>query len=189
MDYFSPVNGVEAEEKTFSKTVEFNPRSESTILSPVDGTVIDKRGESIKIEGDDGHILTFDKVGRASVTNGSRVFKKRTVVGYTKSDDALELTIFNDKNSKVDVKKYLKGEIAPITTGNDKTGSSTGSKLYKSTNVTDGKKISDYALVRGVVKDVALAPFTAFQALTKESVEESEKILKEQVERIKQLMK
>jgi hypothetical protein len=189
MDYFSPVSGVEAEEKTFSKTVEFNPRSESAIISPVNGTVIDKRGESIKIKGDDGHILTFDKVGRASVTNGSPLTKQRTVIGYTKSNDTLELTIFNDKNSKVDVKKYLKGEIAPITTGNDKTGSSTGSKLYKSQNTTDGKKVGDYALTKLFVKDLALLPFTAGQALMSENADESEKILKEEIDRIKDLMK
>jgi hypothetical protein len=191
MEYFSPVRGVELETKTFSKTVEFDAGPMQSILSPVKGVAeVSPSNNNITIKGEDGSKLIFDKVGRSSVTNGSRV-NIGSQIGYT-SDDALELTVYDRKGSKVDVKNYLTAGLPTIPKGEDDYGKEKGSS-FKSYSPTGGKKVTDYALVKGIGQALT-APFQVIKTLTggklqKESDEETEKILKEQVDRIKQLMK
>lgn len=187
MDYFSPVKGVELETKTFSKTVEFDAGPMQSILSPVKGTAeVNPSNKNITINGDDGSKLSFDKVGKSSVTNGSRV-NIGSQIGYT-GDDPLELTVFDKKGSKTDVKNYLTAGL-PLT-GKEKGSEDFGKtrSSFKTSNTSDGKKITDYALVKGIGQAM-YAPFHVLRSLSRESQEDRENLLNEEVERIKKLMK
>lgn len=187
MDYFSPVKGVELETKTFSKTVEFDAGPGQPILSPVKGYAeVNPSNKNIKIILDDKSSLSFDKVGKSSVTNGSTV-NIGSQIGYT-SDDPLELTVFDKKGSKMDVKSYLTAGL-PLT-GKEKDSNDFGKSRssFKSSTPGDGKKITDYALVKGIGQAM-YAPFHVLRSLSRESQEEKENLLNEEVERIKKLMK
>jgi hypothetical protein len=186
MEYFSPVRGAELETKTFSKTVEFDAGPMQSILSPVKGTAeVNPSNKNIIIKGDDGSKLSFDKVGKSSVTNGSRV-NIGSQIGYT-SDDPLELTVFDKKGSKMDVKSYLTGGLPSTGKGKDDDTDKTRSS-FKSSTSNDGKKITDYALVKGIGQALT-APFQILKNLSKESEEQKDNLIKEEIERIKNLMK
>jgi hypothetical protein len=190
MDYFSPISGVELETKTFSKTVEFDARGKDIkVVSPIDGYISDVSrttdGGKIKIQSGDS-VLEFDKIN-PNVTYGQKVIKG-VEIGRT-IDKPLELTVFN-KGSKVDVKSFLSGGVTPKLTDD---GNNKYTSTYKSRTADDGKKITDFALVKGL-GDVLYAPFKAIQSLAgrrsqKESEEERNNLINEEIERIKKLMK
>ena len=187
MEYFSPVTGAELETKTFSKTVEFDAGPMQSILSPVKGTAeVNPSNKNIIINGDDGSKLSFDKVGKSSVTNGSRV-NIGSQIGYT-SDDPLELTVFDKKGSKMDVKSYLTGGLPATGKGKDDNDTDKNRRSFKSSTSSDGKKITDYALVKGIGQALT-APFQILKNLSKESEEQKDNLIKEEIERIKNLMK
>lgn len=187
MEYFSPVTGVELETKTFSKTVEFDAGPDQPILSPVKGYAeVNPSNKNIKIILDDKSSLSFDKVGKSSVTNGSRV-KIGSQIGYT-SDDPLELTVFDKKGSKMDVKSYLTGGLPATGKGKDDNDTDKNRRYFKSNTSSDGKKITDYALVKGIGQALT-APFQILKNLSKESEEQKDNLIKEEIERIKNLMK
>ena len=187
MEYFSPVTGAELETKTFSKTVEFDAGPMQSILSPVKGTAeVNPSNKNIIINGDDGSKLSFDKVGKSSVTNGSRV-NIGSQIGYT-SDDPLELTVFDKKGSKMDVKSYLTGGLPATGKGKDDNDTDKNRRYFKSNTSSDGKKITDYALVKGIGQALT-APFQILKNLSKESEEQKDNLIKEEIERIKNLMK
>ena len=187
MEYFSPVTGADLETKTFSKTVEFDAGPMQSILSPVKGTAeVNPSNKNIIINGDDGSKLSFDKVGKSSVTNGSRV-NIGSQIGYT-SDDPLELTVFDKKGSKMDVKSYLTGGLPATGKGKDDNDTDKNRRYFKSNTSSDGKKITDYALVKGIGQALT-APFQILKNLSKESEEQKDNLIKEEIERIKNLMK
>ena len=187
MEYFSPVTGAELETKTFSKTVEFDAGPMQSILSPVKGTAeVNPSNKNIIINGDDGSKLSFDKVGKSSVTNGSRV-NIGSQIGYT-SDDPLELTVFDKKGSKMDVKSYLTAGLPATGKGKDDNDTDKNRRSFKSSTSSDGKKITDYALVKGIGQALT-APFQILKNLSKESEEQKDNLIKEEIERIKNLMK
>lgn len=187
MEYFSPVTGADLETKTFSKTVEFDAGPMQSILSPVKGTAeVNPSNKNIIINGDDGSKLSFDKVGKSSVTNGSRV-NIGSQIGYT-SDDPLELTVFDKKGSKMDVKSYLTAGLPATGKGKDDNDTDKNRRSFKSSTSSDGKKITDYALVKGIGQALT-APFQIIKNLSRESQEQKDNLIKEEIDRIKSLMK
>lgn len=187
MEYFSPVKGVELETKTFSKTVEFDAGPMQTIFSPVKGIIeVNPSNKNITIKGDDGSKLSFDKVGKSTVTNNSMV-NIGSPIGYT-GDEPLELTVSDKKGSKIDVKSYLAGGLPLTGKGEESDDTSSSRSSYKSSTSGSGKKITDYALVKGIGQAL-YAPFHLLKNITRESKEKNDNLLNEEIDRIKKLMK
>jgi hypothetical protein len=196
MALISPIRGIEPESSAFSKTATLDAPRNSTIISPIPGSVteFDPNNKTIVIKSPEQSEVKFEKVG--SFTAGLSVGSNISIgspIGYT-GNDKLEFTAFNKKGTKINAVDFIKntdpttlvaGGITPK--GDDNTKSIT-SKSYKPS--VPQKDIKDYALTKIVTGLGLLSQKLMGKAFNvAESEEQKDNLIKEEIERIKNLMK
>lgn len=200
----SPIAGVSPDTGLFSNTATFAVPERTLIVSPIPGTAMVSSDKTITVVSPDGTKVEFKKVGTPSITNGSKVNIGQSI-GYT-GTDKMEFTAYNKGGSKLKFDDFIKntdpatlalgaGATALTTTTTDDTDKDKKNKFdIGSYSGEDRRSLKDSSLFK-MATGIGLAPFHLVQnafgigGTKKESEEERSNLIKEEVERIKKLMK
>lgn len=204
MPLTSPVSNYEPESGFFNDTVTYSAPSRTPILSPIPGKATVGTDKSITITSGEGTYVKFENVGIPSVSTGSNV-NMGGQLGYT-GDEKLKFTAYDKSSKKLKVSDFLKNtdpaSLAAAGGAIVKTAKDTilpdEEKKPKETDLgistkdthVDATDRAGFRLATGI----GLAPFhlttKAFGLdKQKESQNRKENLIKEEIDRIKKLMK
>ena len=211
MPLTSPVTGVEPDGSFLSDAVTYKVSPRTPIYTPIPGSVSIGADKTITVRSPEGSYCKFVNVGTPTVTNGDKV-TAGAQIGYA-GDKPLEFTVFDKTNKKKKVEDFLKntdaaalavaGGVTAAVTGKDTKSNTEDDKKPKETNLgidTNDRHVdvTDRAGFR-LATGIGLAPFhlttKAFGLDKKGTQAESvnkknkEKLISEEIERIKKLMK
>jgi hypothetical protein len=196
----SPIQGVNPESITQNKTV-FKLNSDTNVGSPVSGNVLDsdpgRCNGYVRLQGNDGYYIDLCNI-ESSVSSGTSVFEGQRI-GQTK-DKKLEMTIYNPQSKLISSDTYMAIGVAAatvatgaLTSTGDKTNSSTTTLGSETPESMKTKRLKDYAGVR-TIANLAMPQIALASQLKssvegqKESIDEVDNLLAEEVVKIKKLM-
>jgi len=206
----SPIQGVNPESIPPNKTV-FKLNSDTIVGSPVSGNVLDsdpgRCNGYVRLQGNDGYYIDLCNI-QSSVSSGTSVFEGQRI-GQTK-DKKLEMIVYNPQSKLISSDTYLAIGVAAAgaaaagaltSSGNELSGNTKTTLLGSETPETmKTKRLKDYAGVRTIANlampQIALASQLKKSVETqkksvkgqKESIDEVDNLLAEEVVRIKKLM-
>jgi hypothetical protein len=203
MTFLNPVPNGKMKTSTFSNEVEFISYKTDTVLCPFEGVVIStdklKCGGYVKIEhfvNGDTYYSNFCNVERIMVFHGNQV-KRGQIIGVV-GDNPIQYSITNKYKSKQDVSLFLSGSLGTSNNSNkdDKKEKERKEKVKKEKEKKEKDSLSNYNPKKseGAVNpfmDVLLSPFSLLSSalkLKKESVDDTNEILKEEISEIKKLI-
>jgi len=203
MTFLNPLPNGKMKNSTFSNEVEFTSYKTDTVLCPFEGVVIStdklKCGGYVKIEhfvnGDTFH-SNFCNVERIMVFPGNQV-KRGQIIGVV-GDDPIRYSITDKNKTKQDVSLFLSGSLGTSNNSNkdDKKEKEKQEKDKKEKKKKEEDPLSNYNPKKseGAVNpfmDILLSPFSLLSSalkLKKESVDDTNEILKEEISEIKKLI-
>jgi hypothetical protein len=201
MTFLNPVPNGKMKTSTFSNEVEFTSYKTDTVLCPFEGVVIStdklKCGGHVKIEhfvNGDTFYSNFCNVERIMVFPGNQV-KRGQIIGVI-GDNPIQYSITDKRKSKQDVSLFLSGSLGTSNNSNkdNKKEKEKKEKIEKVKKEKDSLSTSNYKKSEGVANpfmDVLLSPFSLLSSalkLKKESVDDTNEILKEEISEIKKLI-
>ena len=186
MKLSNPIPNGKMSNSMLSKTVEISSYNSDTIFSPAQGTIVSsdkfKCGGNIKIEhyiDGNTYYSNFCNVNRLISFTGNQV-RQGEIIG-TVGDSPIEYSVTDKGGNKLDVSKFLSGGFEPAKA--------------KETNKEKKKeeKTSGYEFKKDTPNpfmDALLLPFSFLtKAFTKESVIMNNNLIKEEINKIKRLIK
>jgi hypothetical protein len=197
----SPIQGVNPQSIDQNKTV-FKLDTDTSVSSPVSGHVLDSDPRRcngyVRLQGNDGYFIDLCNI-ESSVASGSSVFEGQKI-GQTKSKK-LDMTIYNPQSKLISSDTYMAIGIAAAGAAavgalNSKGGNSGKGDTSLGSETPDTmktKRLKDYAGVR-TIANLAMPTIGLASQLKSsvegqnESIEESDKILTEELLKIKKLM-
>jgi len=182
----NPIPNGKMSNSMLSKTVEISSYNSDTIFSPAQGTVVSsdkfKCNGNIKIEhyiDGNTYYSNFCNVNRLMSFTGNQV-RQGEIIGSV-GDSPIEYSVTNKNGSKLDVSTFLSGGFEPTKS---KETTKEKKKEEKKTNYEFKKDIPNPFM------DALLSPFSLLnRAFTKESINMNEKLIKEDIDKIKKLIK
>jgi len=205
MTFLNPVPNGKMKTSMFSNEVEFTSYKTDTVLCPFEGVVIStdklKCGGYVKIEhfvNGDTFYSNFCNVERIMIFPGNQV-RRGQIIGVV-GDNPIQYSITNKYKSKQDVSLFLSGSLGK---SNDSNKDEKKEKERKKKEKEKEEKLkkeketlstSNYKKSEGAVNpfmDVLLSPFSLLSSalkLNKESVTDTNEILKEEISEIKKLI-
>jgi len=186
MKLSNPIPNGKMSNSMLSKTVEISSYNSNTIFSPAQGTIVSsdkfKCGGNIKIEhyiDGNTYYSNFCNVNRLMSFTGNQV-RQGEIIG-TVGDSPIEYSVTDKGGNKLDVSKFLSGGFEPAKT---KETTKEKKKEDKKTDYEFKKRIPNPFM------DVLLSPFSLItKAFTKESVIMNNNLIKEEINKIKRLIK
>jgi len=186
MKLSNPIPNGRTSTSYMSKTVEISSYNSDTIFSPAQGTIVSsdklKCDGNIKIEhfiDGETYYSNFCKVNKIMSFRGNQV-RQGELIG-TVGDFPIEYTVTDKGGNKLDVSKFLSGGFEPA-----KAKETTKEKKKE-------EKTSDYKFKKDTPNpfmDALLLPFSLLtKAFTKESVIMNNNLIKEEINKIKRLIK
>jgi hypothetical protein len=197
----SPIQGVNPQSIDQNKTV-FKLDTDTSVSSPVSGHVLDSDPRRcngyVRLQGNDGYFIDLCNI-ESSVASGSSVFEGQKI-GQTKSKK-LDMTIYNPQSKLISSDTYMAIGIAAAGAAavgalNSKGGNSEKGNTSLGSETPDTmktKRLKDYAGVR-TIANLAMPTIGLASQLKSsvegqnESIEGSDKILTEELLKIKKLM-
>jgi hypothetical protein len=185
MRLMNPIPNGKISNSAFSKTIEISSYNSDTILSPAQGMVVSsdkfKCNGNIKIEhfiNGETYYSNFCNVNRIMSFIGNQV-RQGELIG-TVGDSPIEYTVTDKTGSKLDVNKFLSGGFTDTKT------------KEKEKEKEIEKKIDSYSQkeIPNPFIDALLSPLSIInKAFSKKSTLSKRNGIKEDVERIKKLIK
>ena len=183
MKLLNPIPNGKTSNSMFSKSVEISSYNSDLIFSPAQGTIVSsdkfKCDGNIKIEhyiDGNTYYSNFCKVNRIMSIRGSQV-KQGEVIGSV-GDEPIEYSVTDKNGSKLDVSTFLSGGFKSEKSTKEK------KKEVKKTDYESKKEIPNPFM------DALLSPFSLLtKAFKKESVIMNDNLVKEDINKIKKLIK
>lgn len=186
MKLLNPIPNGKMSNSMFSKSVEISSYNSDLIFSPAQGTIVSsdkfKCDGNIKIEhyiDGNTYYSNFCKVNRLMSIRGSQV-RQGEVIGSV-GDEPIEYSVTDKNGSKLDVNTFLSGgfeSAKPKETAKEK------KKEEKKTDYEFKKEIPNPFM------DALLSPFSLLsKAFKKESIIMNDNLVKEDINKIKKLIK
>jgi murein DD-endopeptidase MepM/ murein hydrolase activator NlpD len=186
MKLSNPIPNGKMSNSMLSKTVEISSYNSDTIFSPAQGTVVSsdkfKCGGNIKIEhyiDGNTYYSNFCNVNRLMSFTGNQV-RQGEIIGSV-GDSPIEYSVTDKSGSKLDVSKFLSGGFEPAKS---KETTKEKKKEETKTNYEFKKDIPNPFM------DALLSPFSLLsKAFKKESIIMNDNLVKEDINKIKKLIK
>jgi len=186
MKLMNPIPNGKISNSMLSKTVEISSYNSDLIFSPAQGTIVSsnkfKCDGNIKIEhyiDGNTYYSDFCKVNKIMSIRGSQV-RQGEVIGSV-GDSPIEYSVTDKSGTKLDVNTFLSGGFEPAKT---KEKTKEKKKEVKSPDYISKKETPNPFM------DALLVPFSIIsKAFTKESVIMSNNLIKEDINKIKKLIK